>query len=103
MSIDFVSQAPCKDADPWLFDQNIIDLALPGLRYCQGCPFWQECDTLIEPRKSFYDGVAAGKIWKNGKVLARLDSASPHRLILREDPEYDVDAMAVRGSELLGD
>ena len=97
----FISQAPCREADPWLFDQSNLDLALPGLAYCSKCPFWIECESLVEPKSSHYDGIVGGKVWRNGRILAKLDSASPHRLIVGD--ELYEDAMAVRGGELLGD
>lgn len=100
---EFVEKAPCNGADPWLFDQYQLDLAQPGLQYCRRCIFWQNCESLVEPRTSHYDGIAAGKVWRNGRVLARLDDASPHRLIVAEERDLiDVDAVEFRGSELLG-
>ena len=96
----FVSKAPCRDADPWLFDQFNLDLVQPALNYCSRCIFWQECDSLVQPKTNFYDGVVAGKVWRNGRVLAKLDSAFPNRLIVGE--ELDDETMAVRGSELHG-
>lgn len=99
----FVQSAPCKDADPWLFDQYQLDLAQQGLQYCRGCPYWQDCDSLVKPESSYYDGIAAGKVWRNGKLLARLDSASPHRLVVGEERNFiDVNALEFRGSKLLG-
>jgi hypothetical protein len=85
--LDFVEKAPCRTSDPWLFDQTTIDLAQPGLSYCARCKFWQECDTLVAPKKSHYDGVAAGKLWRNGNVLAKLDPDIPNRLIVGEEEE----------------
>ena len=98
----FVSKAPCRDADPWLFDQFNLDLAQPALNYCSRCIFWEECDSLVQPKPSFYDGVVAGKVWRNGRILAKLDATSPYRLIVGEEPDEDIDAMEFRGSELLG-
>lgn len=102
---EFVAVAPCSKADPWLFDQNEIDLALPGLNYCRYCPFWIECEEWVQPKSNRYDGVVGAKVWKNGRVLARLDESSPNRLIVGEidEQETDTDAMDIRGSELLGD
>jgi hypothetical protein len=102
---EFVTLAPCADADPWLFDQNQVDLALPGLDYCRFCPFWIECDEWVKPKSNSYDGVVAGRVWKNGRVLARLDESSPNRLVIGEVDEQreNTDAVEFRGSELLGD
>lgn len=99
MSFDFVTVAPCRNADPWLFDQSNLDLAQPGLRYCKSCVFWDECESLVEPRSNAYDGIVGGKVWRNGKVLARLDHAFPNRLIVGEELK-DEETSTVRGSEL---
>ena len=99
----FVSKAPCREADPWVFDQFNLDLAQPALNYCSQCIFWQECESLVQPKPSFYDGVVAGKVWRNGRILAKLDATSPNRLIVGEEPDADIDAVEFRGSELLGD
>ena len=96
----FIDQAPCRDCDPWLFDKTQIDLAQPALAYCQRCPFWEKCESLVEPQPSFYDGVCGGKVWRNGKVLARLDASSPN--LLHMGAPVDDETLAVRGSELLG-
>ena len=98
----FTSKAPCREADPWLFDQFNLDLVQPALNYCSRCIFWEECESLVQPKPNFYDGVVAGKVWRNGRVLAKLDATSPYRLIVGEEPDEDIDAMEFRGSELLG-
>lgn len=101
MGSEFLSSAPCREADPWLFEQSEIDLAMPGLNYCVGCNFWTECNEWVRPKNSYFDGVAAGKVWRNGRVLAKLDASSPHRLIVGDEP--DEETVEFRGSELLGD
>ena len=99
----FTSQAPCREADPWLFDQFNLDLAQPALNYCSTCIFWTECESLVQPKPNFYDGIVGGKVWRNGRVLAKLDASSPHRLLVGEElDEENFDALEVRGSELLG-
>jgi len=99
MSFNFVAVAPCRDADPWLFDQSNLDLAQPGLKYCQSCIFWNECESLVEPKSNAYDGIVGGKVWRNGKVLAKLDPTSPNRLVVGEDL-FNEETATVRGSEL---
>ena len=99
----FTSQAPCRDSDPWLFDQFNLDLAQPALNYCARCPFWNECESLVQPKPNFYDGIVGGKVWRNGRIIAKLDATSPNRLIVGEELEIENhDALDVRGSELLG-
>jgi hypothetical protein len=103
--LKFIDNAPCRDSDPWLFDQYQLDLAQPGLQYCRNCIFWNECDSLVKPESSHYDGIAAGKVWRNGNLLARLSPNSPYSLIVNEEKEVfiSVEAVAVRGSDLLTD
>jgi WhiB family redox-sensing transcriptional regulator len=99
----FTSQAPCREADPWLFDQFNLDLAQPALNYCSRCYFWAECESLVQPKPNFYDGIVGGKVWRNGRVLAKLDATSPNRLLVGEELDAEnFDALEVRGSELLG-
>ena len=99
----FTSKAPCREADPWLFDQFNLDLAQPALNYCSRCIYWEECESLVQPKPGFYDGVVAGKVWRNGRILAKLDAASPNRLIVGEELDAEnYDALEIRGSELLG-
>ena len=99
----FLSEAPCRDADPWLFDQFNLDLTQPALNYCASCIFWTECESLVKPKSNFFDGVVAGKVWRNGRILAKLDASSPSRLIVGEDSiEENFDALEFSGSELLG-
>jgi hypothetical protein len=103
--LEFLSNAPCRDSDPWLFDQYQLDLAQPGLAYCRNCKFWNDCDSLVKPESSHYDGIAAGKVWRNGNILARLSPASPYQLVVNEQREVfiSVEALAVRRSDLLTD
>ena len=99
----FTSEAPCREADPWLFDQFNLDLAQPALNYCSTCIFWTECESLVQPKPNFYDGIVGGKVWRNGRVLAKIDASSPHRLLVGEElDEENFDALEIRGSELLG-
>ena len=61
--------AACRDADPGLFDAVDGPYVQYALAYCQRCEVVKECDTFVRPRKSFYDGVAAGKLWRNGRIV----------------------------------
>jgi WhiB family redox-sensing transcriptional regulator len=61
--------AACRDADPGLFDAVEGIQVHYALSYCQRCEVVKECDAFVRPRKSFYDGVAAGKLWRNGRIV----------------------------------
>jgi hypothetical protein len=42
-------------------------------------------------------------VWRNGRILAKLDATSPNRLIVGEELDAEnYDALEIRGSELLG-
>ena len=58
--------AACTGADPQLFDAVGGDDAEDALTYCDRCSVRQACEDLVRPRKSYFDGVAAGRIWHNG-------------------------------------
>lgn len=84
---EFVSIAPCNESDPWLFDQTHINLAMPALGICNFCPFWQECEEWVMPKENHYDGVVGGKVWRNGRVLARLDINTRNLVIIGMESE----------------
>lgn len=58
--------AACNGADPKLFDATSGEQALDALSYCDRCEIIVRCETHVNPRGSFFDGVAAGRIWSNG-------------------------------------
>lgn len=62
-----VAEAACRTADPYIFNFTDGPFVFMALRYCESCPVVKECDDVVRPRKSFYDGVAAGKAWRNGE------------------------------------
>lgn len=61
--------AACREADPGLFDAVEGIRVTYALSYCGRCPVVKECDTFVRPRKSFYDGVVAGKLWRSGRIV----------------------------------
>ena len=81
---NFLNNAPCRDSDPWLFDQYQLDLAQPGLAYCRNCKFWNECDSLVKPESSNYDGIAAGKVWRNGMQQTQWNGAQRSELVVNK-------------------
>lgn len=61
-----LDQAACKGAKPGLFDAIAGDDVFDALSYCERCPVIQECFDYVLPSRSYYDGVAAGRLWRNG-------------------------------------
>lgn len=62
-------KAACLGADPRLFDAISGEAVLDALSYCERCPVIPECEDLVRPRRSYFDGVAAGKVWREGRVV----------------------------------
>ena len=62
----YLPDAACIGADPRLFDAVCGEAAEDALSYCDRCPVVRECETVVKPKKSFFDGVAAGRVWQNG-------------------------------------
>lgn len=64
-----VEQAACRTADPRCFDAIDHEQASLALWYCRQCPVIDLCHEIVRPHKSYYDGVAAGKVWRNGLLI----------------------------------
>lgn len=61
--------AACADDDPRLFDATTPEDALEALQICAICLVKDECLEWVKPHKSYYDGVAAGRLWLNGQPV----------------------------------
>lgn len=68
---EWVREAPCAgdarftpdDADELSARQTRKLLAL-----CRHCPFRARCISLVQPRRSRFDGVCGGRLWRNGAI-----------------------------------
>lgn len=69
----FYRDAACRDTDPVLFDQTDVGgLSTYALAYCARCPVTTICRSIIRPSRTYYDGVAAAAVYRNGRVVASL-------------------------------
>lgn len=59
-------RAACKGADPYLFDATFGEAVFDALSYCERCPVRDECFNYVQPHRHYFDGVAAGRLWRNG-------------------------------------
>lgn len=75
-----LSAAACVGADPALFDGYTYPQAHLALTYCERCPVRQQCMDMVRPSKSFFDGVAAGIVWRNGYRVRPDNSTREDRL-----------------------
>jgi hypothetical protein len=49
----------------------------PALALCAECPFTRECLELVQPRESYYDGVAGGHLFRNGMCVTDVRLGRP--------------------------
>ncbi|WP_198351490.1 WhiB family transcriptional regulator [Streptomyces typhae] len=40
------------------------------LRACNQCPIRRECEAVVDPAHTWFDGVSGGRLWRNGKVVS---------------------------------
>ncbi len=60
------------------------------------------CESRVEPSTSGFDGVCAGKVWRNGKIIATLSREEKNTFTITRE-ENDDQAVEFRGSQLLRD
>ncbi|MEU5973613.1 WhiB family transcriptional regulator [Streptomyces sp. NPDC047315] len=70
---------PLPDSTPWQLSAACVGLppsavfargvqqAAPALRACARCPVQRECEETVAPAESWFDGVCAGRLWRNGR------------------------------------
>ncbi|MEU1621960.1 hypothetical protein ACFZAU_07250 [Streptomyces sp. NPDC008238] len=44
--------------------------AMPALLACARCPIRATCEEVVDPEHNWFDGVCAGRLWRNGRVIA---------------------------------
>ncbi|MET9529650.1 MULTISPECIES: WhiB family transcriptional regulator [unclassified Streptomyces] len=44
--------------------------AAAALTACARCPVAQQCEETVAPASSWFDGVCAGRLWRNGRTVA---------------------------------
>jgi hypothetical protein len=57
----------CKPDDAELFDNEFLYEMALGI--CKDCPIRAWCLEWVDPSNSFFDGVAGGVAWKEGRPL----------------------------------
>lgn len=81
--IDALNQsAECRDAPPNLFDATELHQAAQGLSYCATCIVTVLCRAVIRPGRTYYDGIAGGSVYRNGRVVASLTRDSQTRQLV---------------------
>lgn len=63
-------EASCANEEPRLFD-TMNWLNAPALQICRNCPVKELCLETVNPVRTFFDGVAGGFLWLNGRALVK--------------------------------
>ncbi|MEU2231373.1 WhiB family transcriptional regulator [Streptomyces vietnamensis] len=61
------ASAACAGLSPSVVFARRAKEAAPALRACAGCPVRSECEAAVAPAESYFDGVCAGRLWRNGR------------------------------------
>ncbi|MGW5420320.1 WhiB family transcriptional regulator [Streptomyces sp. NPDC003943] len=61
--------AACAGLDPTVVFSRRGKEAAPALRACAVCPVSRECEATVAPAESWFDGVCAGRLWRNGRPV----------------------------------
>ncbi|MFJ8664555.1 WhiB family transcriptional regulator [Streptomyces sp. NPDC093600] len=59
--------AACAGLSPSIVFARRAQHAAPALRACAVCPVRRECEAAVAPAESYFDGVCAGRLWRNGR------------------------------------
>ncbi|WP_426404079.1 WhiB family transcriptional regulator [Streptomyces sp. R-07] len=61
------ASAACAGLSPSVVFARRAKEAAPALRACADCPVRSECEAAVAPAESYFDGVCAGRLWRNGR------------------------------------
>ncbi|MGW0560438.1 WhiB family transcriptional regulator [Streptomyces sp. NPDC003016] len=61
--------AACSGLPPRVVFSKREEEARPALMACGRCPVVSRCEESVAPAESFFDGVSAGRLWRNGRPV----------------------------------
>ncbi|MER5736642.1 WhiB family transcriptional regulator [Streptomyces sp. NPDC002262] len=61
--------AACAGLSPSVVFARRERQAAPALEACAACPVARECEEAVAPAESWFDGVCAGRLWRNGRAV----------------------------------
>ncbi|MFF4571456.1 WhiB family transcriptional regulator [Streptomyces sp. NPDC001410] len=68
--LDWRRAAACANLPPRLVFTRDPSAARHTLRACNKCPIRRECEAIVDPAHSWFDGVSGGRLWRNGRAVA---------------------------------
>ncbi|MFB9389826.1 WhiB family transcriptional regulator [Streptomyces coeruleoprunus] len=66
---DWRASAACAGLPPHVVFARRAAVAEPALRACRRCPVRLRCGETVAPAESWFDGVSAGRLWRNGRPV----------------------------------
>ena len=70
-TIPWQAAAACAGLSPSVVCSRRGKEAAPALRACAVCPVRRECEATVAPAESWFDGVCAGRLWRNGRPVTQ--------------------------------
>ncbi|AZK95938.1 MULTISPECIES: WhiB family transcriptional regulator [Streptomyces] len=61
--------AACAGLPPQIIFARREAEARPALEACRRCPVARRCEESVAPAESYFDGVSAGRLWRNGRLV----------------------------------
>ncbi|MFZ3569621.1 hypothetical protein ACNYS0_21965 [Streptomyces sp. BH034] len=49
------------------------------MRACNKCAIRQECEAVVDPARTWFDGVCAGRLWRNGRAVDAQEESETRR------------------------
>lgn len=69
--LDWRRAAACVNLPQHSVFTRVPSEAEPVLRACNQCPIRRECEVVVDPAHTFFDGVSGGRLWRNGREVKR--------------------------------
>ncbi|MEU4271307.1 WhiB family transcriptional regulator [Streptomyces sp. NPDC026092] len=74
-SSSWQAAAACVGLSPAVVFARRPQQAAPALRACAACLVRRECEAAVAPAESYFDGVCAGRLWRNGRAVPEARTA----------------------------
>ncbi|MED7822959.1 WhiB family transcriptional regulator [Streptomyces chiangmaiensis] len=71
--LDWRRAAACADLPQrYVFTRDLSEAEIV-LRACNRCPVREECEAVVDPAHTWFDGVSGGRLWRNGREVKRTE------------------------------
>lgn len=70
----------CQGEDPYIFDNEWTYGMALGM--CEECPVRLWCLRQVDPARSYFDGVAGGHVWKEGRPQDRMTNPRQDEVLI---------------------